>query len=84
MELKGFMGSIIDQLTELRDENPNKRKYLIDELEFELYISEVTNLDGRVNVRIINIGAGTQNQVYHKVKVKLKPKNNNSDRSIHN
>jgi len=74
MKLQKFMGSVLDELASLRDTNQNKSNYLIDEMEFELHISEVTETNGCVNISVVKIGTETQTQNFNKVKIKLIPK----------
>lgn len=44
MELQEFMGTILNQLEELPRMDPNKRNYLIEDIEFELQISRIRHI----------------------------------------
>jgi hypothetical protein len=76
MELKEFIRTILEQMEELK-RIEQKKKYIVDELEFELSIQEIEN--NRIVLSVFGLGgemAGV-NQQGHKVKIKLKPKNRN-------
>ncbi|MFZ4402030.1 MAG: trypco2 family protein [Bacteroidales bacterium] len=73
MELKNFIQNVLEQMAEIKG-NTYKKSYLVEELEFELTLTE-TN-DGKIGVEFLGIGGhlneGSQNS--QKVRVKLKPK----------
>ncbi len=64
-------------MLEMRDlkNDPLKTGYLVEELEFELVLTEINA--GRIGVGIMGIGANgsIENQNAQKVKVKLVPRN---------
>ena len=80
MDLNEFIGTILQQLEVLPEQFPNKRNYLIDELEFEINVAEITHANGGINIQILNLGRGNQQTQAHRIKVKLKPRLNNRQR----
>jgi hypothetical protein len=75
MELRLFIDEILHQLDQLARDNQRKRDYLIDDLVFELHISEVNQLNGGVNFVIGNLGGDTTINNSNKVTIRLSPKN---------
>jgi hypothetical protein len=78
MELQSFIGDVLQQLEELPRNHQAKHNYIIEELIFEIHVSEINQINGRVNVIVGNIGGDTQTQNSHKMTLKLKPKNRHS------
>ena len=74
MELRRFIENVLQQMEELKN-TQNKSNYLVEELEFELSLTEIEG--GEIGVSFLGIGGGvnqgTENT--NKVKVKLIPKN---------
>lgn len=76
MELKEFINDVLNQMGAVKAYE-NKKKNLVDVLEFELTLSATDN--GKIGVSFLGIGAnvGTNIQTGQKVKIILKPKNQN-------
>lgn len=74
MELKLFIKDVLQQMDDLKSIQ-QKKNYLVEELEFELFITETGN--GSVGVSVLGFGtAGSiENQNSQKVKIKLVPRN---------
>ncbi len=74
MELKEFISNVMLEMRDLKND-PLKTGYLVEELEFELVLTEINA--GRIGVGIMGIGANgsIENQNAQKVKVKLVPRN---------
>ena len=72
MELKDFIQEVLVQMEELKTD-PLKQKYMVEELEFELTLTETNN--GKVGISFAGIGGSLNNgkQNEQKVKVKLIP-----------
>jgi hypothetical protein len=75
MELRTFIDEILLQLDQLERDNERKRNYLIEDLVFELNISEVNQLNGGFNFVIGNLGGDTTSNNSNKVTIRLSPKN---------
>lgn len=74
MELKLFIKDVLEQMDGLKSIQ-QKRNYLVEELEFELFITETDN--GSVGVSVLGFGTigSIENQNSQKVKIKLVPRN---------
>ena len=72
MELKDFIQGVLAQMEELKAD-PRKQNYMVEELEFELTLTETIN--GKVGISFAGIGGNLNNgnQNEQKVKVKLIP-----------
>jgi len=81
VELKDFIGEMLTQIRGIKRKYPDKVYYLIDEIEFELTITEVKEHDGKVNVYIGSIGGNKKMEHTQKIKIKLIPGTNNSSGS---
>jgi len=83
MDLKDFISKVMLEMKELK-KDPLKTGYTIDELEFELLLTEIDT--GNIRVGVFNIGASGsfESQNVQKVKVKLIPKNSNRKISNNN
>ncbi len=72
MELREFIQDVLIQMEDLKSD-PRKQSYMVEELEFELSLTETQN--GKVGISIIGLGGdlnkGNQNE--QKVRVKLIP-----------
>jgi hypothetical protein len=75
MELRTFIDEILLQLDQLARDNERKRNYLIEDLVFELHISEVNQINGGVNFVLGNLGGDTTLNNSNKVTIRLSPKN---------
>lgn len=77
MELKLFIQDVLQQMDDLKSIQ-QKKNYLVEELEFELFITETGN--GSVGVSVLGFGTtgSLENQNSQKVKIKLVPKNRRS------
>jgi hypothetical protein len=71
MELHEFIGRSLDQLQVLRDEYPEKRHYVIDELEFEIAVSQINQTNAGINFQIFNFRGNQNNSDCHKIRIKL-------------
>ena len=71
MELHEFIGSSLDQLQILRDTYPEKRHYIIDELEFEIAVSQIRNSQAGIRFHIVDFGRDVNNTDCHKIRIKL-------------
>jgi hypothetical protein len=72
--LENLIGTTLDELEKVKG-NPNKQRYLIEEVVMELSVSSIeTNRTG-LNFKIINYGEKKEGENTHKITVKLKPKN---------
>jgi hypothetical protein len=71
MELHEFIGSSLDQLQILREEYPQKRHYVIDELEFEIAVSQINQTNTGINFQIFNFNGNRNNSDCHKIRIKL-------------
>lgn len=74
MELKQFISKVMYELKELK-KDPLKSGYLVDELEFELSLTEIEGGEIRVGIFGVSGGVDVGTQNTNKVKVKLTPKN---------
>ena len=72
MELKEFIQGVLIQMEDLKTD-PRKHHYLVDELEFELTLSETNN--GKVGISFGLLGGNFNNgnENVQKVKVRLIP-----------
>ena len=73
MELKELIRDVLEQMSEVKGVK-YKRRYIVDEIEFELSLNQLDN--GRIGARLLGIGGdiGTETNNAQKVKVKMKPK----------
>jgi|GEM_PF-3896597 len=77
MDINEFINEALEQLSDLPNQCRHKKNYLIVDLEFEIYVMKTetqstnTGVDKILVVTNQNTKAG---QFYHKVKIKLKPK----------
>lgn len=81
MELKKFIEDVLLQMADLQNVQ-QKSRYLVEELEFELALTE--NESGKVGVRVLGFGVdgSVGNQNLQKVKIKLIPKNSKRNISM--
>lgn len=80
MEINKFVSMVLDELEDLKS-NKNKRKYAVQEIEFELGV--VLNYEGGADIKAskkfmgisvsANIGGDVSRENLQKVKIKLKP-----------
>ena len=75
MELKELIENVLHQMADIRDNNQNKRNYLVEEIEFELSLNETEN--GKIGAKLLGMGTNVENGVenYQRVRIKLRPRN---------
>lgn len=73
MVLKDFIKDVLEQLEDLKNVQ-EKKNYLVQELEFELTLTQSDS--GKIGVSLLGLGAdmNASNQNAHRVKVKLVPR----------
>jgi hypothetical protein len=77
MQINKFISSALDELQDLKSNN-NKKRYVIEELEFDLSVtvSKENNNTFGINILMSEIGLNnnTSQGNIQRVKIKLKPK----------
>jgi hypothetical protein len=79
--LDNIIEKTLDQLEKVKG-NPNKQRYLIEEVTMELFVSSIETSGGGLSINVFNTGGGINRERTgentHKIIVKLKPKNSGS------
>jgi hypothetical protein len=80
MEINKFISKVLDELQDLKT-NDNKKRYIVQDLEFELSVA--ISKDGKGKLEVSNsflgfeakgdLGGGISKEDIQKVKIKLKP-----------
>jgi hypothetical protein len=78
MSIKEFISDILDEMQDLKS-NANKKKYIVEELEFELSFVAQKTIGGGANKLWdlfipVTVEANYSSDKIQKVKIKLKPK----------
>lgn len=81
MELRNFIENVLVQLEDVQN-IPQKRRYLVKDLEFELTLNVTEN--GNIGVSLLGLGSGLEVGTLEgqRVKIKLVPKTHRNNVSI--
>ena len=77
MNLSELIGNALTEM-QLAKKHENKKNYRIDELIIEVYVSEFSSSEGKLNLTLLQGGIQQALTNTHKVTVKLKPINRNN------
>lgn len=74
MELHQLIGNTLQEIQRAKEYYEDKSKYLIDEINLEINVSEFQSVNGGLQIMVFNGGGEVNNTKTHTVNIKLKPK----------